>query len=264
MELVPKIEEVLWNMFDSSRYQNVRRYIEKWHEEYEGYNNWGENENFRIYFKNEAATEIDLGETLHKMPKDVLIKIAIDLGVDTPGFLPAIPTFKNVLKDYNQSAYQNFERAVKNVYENPDQAVALATSALDGIIKSILKHEALATKAETIKNKALPKQVAAIIKEFGFDDKNTAPQEIITLASQLRSIGTVVDDLRSDKSMAHGKTDDDYVIDDPLWASFVVNTCATLGLFLAEYFDKKYKPALKDKKAKDVGDEPINLDDIPF
>lgn len=39
MELVPKIEEVLWNMFDNSRYQNVRRYIEQWHEEYEGYNN---------------------------------------------------------------------------------------------------------------------------------------------------------------------------------------------------------------------------------
>lgn len=264
MELVPQIEEVLWSMFENSRYQNVRRYIEKWHEEYDGYNNRGENENFRIYFRNEANTEIDLGETLHKMPKDILIKVAIDLGVDTPGFLPAIPTFKNVLKDYNQTAYQNFERAVKNVYENPDQAVVLASSALDGIIKSILKHESLASKAEAIKNKALPKQVAAIIKEFGFDDKASAPQEIITLASQLRSMGTVVDDLRSDKSMAHGKTDDDYVIDDPLWASFIVNTCATLGLFLTEYFEKKYKPALKNKKAEDVRDEPINLDDIPF
>jgi hypothetical protein len=267
MELVPKIEEVLWGMFEKSRYQNVRRYIEKWHEEYDGYNNWGENENFRIYFKNESNTEIDLGETLHKMPKDLLLKIAIDVGVDTPGFLPAIPTFKNVLKDYNQTAYQNFDRAIKNVYESPDQAVALASSALDGIIKTILKHESLSSKAAAIKNKALTKQVSAIIKEFGFDDKTTAPQEIITLASQLRGIGTVIDDLRSDKSTAHGKTDDDYVIDDSLWASFVVNTCATLGLFLWEYFEKKYKPALKNKKVVEetvTEDEPINLDDIPF
>lgn len=267
MELVPKIEEVLWGMFEKSRYQNVRRYIEKWHEEYDSFNSWGENENFRIYFKNESNTEIDLGETLHKMPKDVLLKIAIDVGVDTPGFLPAIPTFKNVLKDYNQTAYQNFDRAIKNVYESPDQAVALASSALDGIIKTILKHESLNSKSSAIKNKALTKQVSAIIKEFGFDDKSTAPQEIITLASQLRGIGTVIDDLRSDKSTAHGKTDDDYVIDDPLWASFAVNTCATLGLFLWEYFEKKYKPSLKSKKVIEeavADDEPVNLDDIPF
>lgn len=267
MELVPKIEEVLWGMFEKSRYQNVRRYIEKWHEDYDNYNSWGENENFRIYFKNESSTDIDLAETLHKMPKDILLKIAIDVGIDTPGFLPAIPTFKNVLKDYNQTAYQNFDRAIKNVYESPDQAVALASSALDGIIKTILRHESLSSKTPAIKNKALTKQVSAIIKEFGFDDKATAPQEIITLASQLRGIGTVVDDLRSDKSTAHGKTDEDYVIDDPLWASFVVNVCATLGLFLWEYFEKKYKPELKNKKVADkvdVSDEPINLDDIPF
>jgi hypothetical protein len=52
-----------------------------------------------------------------------------------------------------------------------------------------------------------------------------------------------------------------------IYSDYIVNTCATLGLFLWEYFEKKYKPALKNKKAVDApaaDDKPINLDDIPF
>jgi len=264
MELIPKIENVLWGMSDRAKYQNVRRYIEKFHEEWQDWNN--SDENFHIYFSGEDSKNIDLAETLHRMPSDLLIKIAIDLGIDTPGFLPVVPQFKNVLKDQNQSAYQNFERATKNVYENPDQAVSLASSTLEGIIKTILADDSLKEDAGIIKNKSLTKLVGAIVKAFSFDNKTKCPPELITIASQLRSLGTTIDDLRSDKSTAHGKAHDEYVIDDPLWAAFVVNTSASLGLFLWEYFEKKYKPNLKSETAKheDIGDEPINIDDIPF
>lgn len=263
MELIPKIENVLWGMSDRAKYQNVRRYIEKFHEEWNDWNN--SDENFHIYYSTDNKN-IDLTETLHKMPSDLLIKIAIDLGIDTPGFLPVVPQFKNVLKDQNQSAYQNFERATKNVYENPDQAVSLASSTLEGIIKTILSNETFKNRTTTIKNKSLSKLVSEIVKEFGFDDKSKCPPELITIASQLRSIGTTIDDLRSDKSTAHGKAHNEYVIDDPLWAAFIVNTSASLGLFLWEYFEKKYQPNTKSKEIKieDVGDKPINLDDIPF
>jgi hypothetical protein len=264
MELIPKVEHALWDLFPNAKYQNVRRYIEKWHEEYDGYNNWGNNENFHIYFKNEQNTEIDLTETLHKVPNEILIKIAIDLSVDTPGYLPAIPKFKNILKDENQSAYQNFIRATKNVYENPDQAVSLASSTLEGIIKTILSHKVLKDKIGPVKNKPLSKLVSLIVKEFGFDTTTSCPQELISIAGQLRSIGSTIDDLRSDKSTAHGKAHDEYVVDDPLWAAFIVNTSASLGLFLWEYFEKKYRPFVEKPQLQDVGDVPINLDDIPF
>lgn len=264
MELIPKIENVLWSMSDRAKYQNVRRYIEKFHKEWQDWNN--SDENFHIYYSNEDGKNIDLAETLHRMPSDLLIKIAIDLGIDTPGFLPVVPKFKNVLKGLNQSAYQNFERATKNVYENPDQAVSLASSTLEGIIKTILADDSFKDKAEAVKNKPLTKIVSAIVKEFSFDDKTKCPPELITIAGQLRSIGATIDDLRSDKSTAHGKAHNEYVIDDPLWAAFIVNTSASLGLFLWEYFEKKYKPNVKPKPAQleDVDDEPINLADIPF
>ena len=263
MKLVPKVENALWDLFESAKYQNVRRYIERWHEVYD---NFGDDQNFYILFKDDKNTEINLSETLHKMPNDILIKMAIDLDIDTPVFLPVVPQFKNILKDQNQSAYQNFTRATKNVYENPDQAISLASSTLEGIIKTILAHETFSSKTETIKNKSLTKLVTAIVKEFGFDSDEKCPQEIITIAGQLRSLGTTIDDLRSDKSSAHGKAHNEYVVDDPLWAAFIVNASASLGLFLWEYFEKKYKPQIeKPSQARVViDDETVNLDDIPF
>jgi|GEM_PF-146179 len=266
VELVPQVSKILWDMFPNAKYQNVRRYIQRWHHsDVGGWNGDEYFENFEIFFKDKDKREIDLDETLHHMPNDLLIKIAIDVGVDTPGFLPVVPQFKNVLKDENQSAYQNFDRATKNVFDNPDNAVALAASTLEGIIKTILEHEAFQQDAGKLKNKSLSKLVAEIVKQFSFDDTTKCPQEIITIASQLRGIGSTIDDLRSDKSTAHGKTASDYIVDDPLWAMFTINACATLGLFLWEYFNKKYVPALQSKdQLIEVDNKLIDLSEIPF
>jgi len=259
MELTSKVAESLWALYSTSKYQNVRRHIEKWHSDAGiGWDGEWYAENFHIYFKNEDRREIDLDETLHGIPNDLLIKIAIDLGIDTPGFIPVIPRFKNILKDQNQSAYQNFDRATKSVHESPDNAVALATSTLEGIIKTILQHATFNDGKFKVKNKSLSKLIVEIVKQFGFDDKTKCPQEIITIASQLRSLGCSIDDLRSDKSTAHGKAPTDYVVDDPLWATLVVNASASLGLFLWEYFQSRYQPnELKNEKK-------TNLSEVPF
>jgi len=34
---------------------------------------------------------------------------------------------------------------------------------------------------------------------------------------------------------------DDYTVDDPLYAHFVINTVSTVGLFLLNFYEKKYK-----------------------
>lgn len=260
MDLIPQVSKKLWDSYENAKYQNVRRYIEKWHIEYGGYRNYDDdNENFHIFYKSDDSKNIDLDETLHKMQQSTVIRIAIDLGIDTPGFLPVVPQFKNVLKDQNQSAYQNFERATKNVYDNPDEAVSLASSTLEGVIKTILAHETFIGNKD-VAGKTLGKLVTSIVKVFGFDDETKCPPELKTIAGQLRSIGKTIEDLRSDKSTAHGKAHNEYVIDDPLWAAFVVNTSASLGMFLWEYFDKKYLANLKI-----VDDSrPIDVSEIPF
>jgi hypothetical protein len=83
-------------------------YIDKWYKNnYEpyGFNNdfW---ENFKIVEK--PNKEIDLTLTLHSMSGTDLLKIAIDLGVDTPDFIPSIPTFRNELKSDYKTAYDTF------------------------------------------------------------------------------------------------------------------------------------------------------------
>lgn len=272
MELIPKVDAALWAMFSNSKYQNVRRYIERWHNgEWGGWNNNDWIENFEIFYRDDAKKEIDLLETLHRMPADIVIKIAIDLGIDTPGFLPLMPKFRNVLKDQNQSAYQNFVRASKTVTTDPDNAVALAASTLEGIIKTILEHKSFAEYDVVVKNKPLSKLVTEILKKFKLDDDDT-PQEIFTLAKQLRGVGGTIDDLRSDKSTAHGKGSTDYVVNDPLWATMTVNAVTTVGLFLWEYFNKKYVPRFDKKPTSsstvvvmdDIDDKPVDLSEIPF
>jgi len=57
----------------------------------------------------------------------------------------------------------------------------------------------------------------------------------------------------------HGKTAEDYIIDDPLYAKFIVNSVTTIGLFLLNFYGSKY--------ANKNGYDPhydVSEDDIPF
>ena len=80
------------------------------------------------------------------MDGTTLLKIAIDLGVDTPDFIPSIPTFKNELKSEYKTAYDTFSKAYKQIEADPSLAVGLANSALESIIKENLKDERIYSK----------------------------------------------------------------------------------------------------------------------
>lgn len=223
-----RVEEALWDTFRKSKYRQVGEYVARWHES-DG-NFW---ENFAIF---EKDGHIDLSRTLASMPNGILVKMAADLGVDTPGLLPCIPIMKNILSENNESALSNFERAVKEVYEHPDQSVALAASTLEGIFKTILREF---PQGISSKNASLSELTSKLVKELVKVCDPSAPTEIKTLASQIRGLGSTIDNLRSDKSTAHGKAPGEYVIDDSLWAETVVNTTATLGILLWRLYERR-------------------------
>ena len=184
--------------------------------------------------------------------------MAADIGVETPGLLPCIPVMKNILNQNNANAYMNFKRAVKDVYKHPDQSVALAASTLEGLFKTILQNS---NPSVQVKNLSLSNLTGRVVKQLIGDCDASTPQEIKTLASHLRGLGSTLDNLRSDKSTAHGKADGDYVIDDSLWAETVVNTTATLGLLLWRLHERSCAEA----KAAPVAQlTPIYDGDIPF
>ena len=250
MQLVDDIEKDIWFQFSSN--EKVRLYIKKWHEVRDEWNDhW---ENFRIAEKDNG--EFDLFSTLHNIEGDDLIKIAIDLGLETPDFIPSIPVFRNEIKASFENASATFERAFTQIEEHPDIAIGLANSALESIIKEILKDERFVSRSKD--GETLYGLTQNLLKEFQLFPNSDLPVEIKTMGSALLSASQSIEKLRSEKTNFHGKTNGDYFVKDPLYTYFVVNSVITVGLFLNSFYRKKY-PKLEAKNIK----EP-DKDDLPF
>lgn len=232
MKLIDDIEKNIWEKYSS--YKKVELYIKKWHNCIESDYRTGEEFcNFNIIYSN---SNVDLLSTLHNIDEEILIKIAIDLGIETPDFIPSIPTFKNILKSEYKVAGESFEKAFQQIEEHPDIAVGLANSTLESIIKEIIKNNAIKTKYDS--NKTLYSLINDLLKEFQLFPSSNMPKEIKTIGSSLLNISKNIEELRSDKTKFHGKIEDDYVINDSLYAYFIINCVTTIGLFLDSFFNK--------------------------
>ena len=248
MNLIGVIDEVIWREFTT--YKTAQAYIEKWHEEeYTGYEM---EENFPIIMKEEG--KIDLLQTLHKIDGETLLKIAIDLGLETPDFIPAIPTFRNEIKSDYKTVSSTFEKAFHQIEEHPDIAIGLVNSALESIVKEILLDKRLQTKPDP--KKTLYNLTVDLLKEFQMYPNADMPAEIKTIGSSLLAINQGIEKLRSEKTNIHGKTLEDYIVKDAIYTYFVVNSVATIGLFMKSYYEKKF-PKLDNSPQ-------VSEDDLPF
>lgn len=252
MQLVQEVNDKIWEEYKT--YRDVIFYVEKWHESddatYDFNQRW---ENFSIYMNEQ---KIDLKPTLHSMPSDILLKIAIDLNVDTPDFIPSIPTFKNRIKEEYTSVYDTFTKALKQIEEDPALALGLANSAFESLIKEILKDERFSSKLSG--GETLYKLTNIILNEFKVIDK--FPKEAKTITSSLLSISQMIEKLRSEKSIFHGKTTDDVLIDDSIYIYLVVNAFTTVGLFLDSFYKKRYPKPLTQINSPNYSED----DDLPF
>lgn len=235
MRLVGLVQNAIWNEFDS--HAQVKYYINKWYENNFEPGSFNDNfwENFTIYDKEKPI--IDLLSTLHSMPGSILLKIAIDLGVDTPDFIPSIPTFKNELKSDYKTAYSTFTKSYKLIETDPSLAIGLANSALESIIKEILNDDRINSKMKG--GETLYKLTTTILKEFNLTSEEH-PIEIRTIGSSLAAISQAIEKIRSEKTDFHGKTTDDYLINDPIYTYFVINSVSTVGIFLISYYKTKF------------------------
>lgn len=230
MQLIDTIDKTIWNTFSS--YQKVEFYVKKWHQNNGEWGNYYE-ENFSIIKKEQD--KIDLIPTLHSMNGELLLKIAIDLGIETPDFIPAVPTFRNEIKVNYSNASNSFEKAFKDIEEHPDIAVGLANSALESIIKEILRNETIKNKVDS--KKTLYDLTSAILKEFEIFPNANMPIEIKTIGSALLSINKSIEQLRSEKTKFHANND---LINDSTYGYFIINSVATVGLFLISFYRKNF------------------------
>jgi hypothetical protein len=248
MNLAVEIDKVIWDQFASNKYRSVKFYIERWHE-YDERNDW---ENFRIFCKDNG--DIRLPETLNNVPPEILLKMAVDLGLQTPDYIPAIVSFKNDIKTTNSNSALIFEKAFKDVEDHPDLAIGLANTTLEGIIKDILKDNRI--EIDYSEKKTLYDLTQDILKAFELYPNSNLPLEVRHIGSGLLKVNQSIEKLRSEQTAMHGKADGDLVITDPLYAYFIINTVTTVGLFLRSYYKLKFPPASDEE----YGDE----DDLPF
>lgn len=246
MKLIEEVETALWDEFPTSKYVNVRHYVEKW-QSVVFEDQYQREYNFDIV-NQPNSTNIDLKSTLHKIDGETLLKIAIDLSVDTPDFIPSIPTFKNALKSDYKTAYDTFVKAYKQIETDPSLAIGLANSALESIIKEILKDDRINSKIKG--NDTLYKLTEAILKEFALYPNSNIPEEIKTIGSSLLASCQSIESIRSKKTNFHGKTNEDIVITEPLYAYFIVNVISTIGTFLISFYKMQFqKEEIKQETA---------------
>ncbi len=245
MKLIDELETKIWANYSS--YNKVKYYIKKWHISEIDY------ENFRIVDK--SPDNIDLLATLNNIDAETLLKMAADLGVPTPGYIPSIPTFKNYLKDNYENAYTSFENALKQVDVDAGLAIGLANSTLESILKKIVSDDRILIK--TKKSDTLYQLTVQVLKGFRLLHNDNFPEEIKSISNSLTSIAQNIENLRSGKTHFHGKLDEDYLVKDSIYAVFIINCIATVGLFLNDYYDMMFP---KNKETIDNSED----DDLPF
>ncbi len=254
MELVKKIENELWNKFQS--YQYVKHYMIKW-QKTTCSNDWNEPDecNFNIHYKINTL-EINLTETLHNIKdNELLFKIAIDLGIEIPNVIYGVPLIEKILYDRYEDAHIVFKDSLKKVYEEPDVAILMANSALEAIIKKICQDERIKSCS---KNHTTYNLIQHLLKEFEYFPNSKLDDRIRNIGSSLLTICQAIEGIRSENTTVHGHLKENYIVDDPLYAQFIVNTIATIGLFLINYYEKKYFQQRKEEEKEG----PFN--DIPF
>lgn len=246
--LIQKIDTAIWSEYDS--YKNVEAYIERWYEDDGRFGDW---RNFDIV-RREDNDNIDLYGTLSGIKDDeLLFKIAVDLGIEIPDLVYSIPEIKGILSSDYHTAAATFENALKKVIEEPNTSICAANSALESIIKHICEDPSIQSCDQ---KDTLYRLTQHILKEFQYYPDGKLNDNIRNIGSALLTIAQSVEAIRSGHSdTSHGKIADDYIIDDDLYAKFVLNAVTTVGLFLLNYYEKKYKPEQS---------QPTDYDDIPF
>lgn len=178
-----------------------------------------------------------------------LLKVAIDMGIETPDYIPSIPTFRNKIKENYKNASETFEKAFRDVEKDPSLAIGLANSVLESIVKDVLRANQVQDYSE---RDTLTELVRKCFKHFRMND-SSLPSEIKSIANSILNAAKSIEDIRRDKTSFHGKSSEYEVISQPEYAYFVINAVTTIGLFFLKYHPKQKQAIIQNFD-----------DDLPF
>ena len=260
MKIYSDIEKTLYERYQG--YEGVSLYMKHYYPDY--WNDWDKDyePSYEMKRKKDGSFVIDVKSTLLKTDDEKLLRIAIDLGIKIPNVLYTIPIINEILADKRfeyLNACESFQKAISDVITAPENAISLANTTLETIIKRVLEDPNIKCPSYD-KNFTLQKLLTLLLKEFSLYPDRNIRSELNRIGSSLICIAQSIECLRSDKTFVHGKGIHDTITKDPVAASFIVNTVSTLGLFIISTYEKYYNNIDITNIDKDAPSD----EDIPF
>jgi hypothetical protein len=193
---------------------------------------------FNIGHNNETIVPSKRTYVINMLSKEtdkVVFHIANELKINSHDNIEAIIQLENLLqKNYLKNIIDDFNRSVSNIEKDPDLAIASASSTLESICKSLLDYLSI----DYPKDQGLSSLVSLTFHQLDLSPSAHSDAEIKRILGGLTNAGLGIGVLRTGYSSAHGKGSKQYRLG-KRHARLVVNSMATIGIFLLEtYYDK--------------------------
>ena len=189
--------------------------------------------------------------------EDTLIAIALELGIEVPNVIYSLKEIQVKLDENNfETARKYLDEACQKIYKEPHTAWALANTCLETITKHILEDDRIKDQIDYKEKDTLYDLTQKILKAFEHYPSKEIGDSIKNIGSSFMTIAKSIENVRSENTDAHGKSSTQIIIEEPIYSTLAINSVITVGLFLLEFYEKKYpKPVLND-----FSDD----DDVPF
>ena len=204
-------------------HDRIDRYIAWWSEK-----NGVSYSSFAVF--HESKVSIDINAFIMGIHDDKLLQFAVDLGVVIPGLTYSVKEITAYVPEpqYEQYRLNYFDEAYKEILTNPANAVSGAFTVLESICQQIAKD-----RGQKVGNE----KITDLLKKFINDDDFFIEPEIAKQSKDMiKEMCKMVKDTRNKNTKAHNSGEP--TIEDPIHASFIINTVATVGLFLLQNHHK--------------------------
>ncbi|WLD91726.1 abortive infection family protein [Alkalihalobacillus sp. AL-G] len=173
---------------------------------------------------------------LSKVSDSVVLQVASGLNINLHNNIEVINQLDNLLQEnFLKNIIDDFNRSVSNIEKDSDQAIASASSTLESICKSLLDF----FSTDYPKDQSLSSLVSKTFSLLDLSSAAHSDAEIKRILGGLTNAGLGIGVLRTGYSSAHGKGSKQYRLG-KRHARLVVNSMATIGIFLLETYYEKY------------------------
>ena len=174
---------------------------------------------------------------LKNVDSSIIVNIATELNlISANSGITSVESMQELIKSHDlNSVLEDFNRALRNIENDPEQAIVSSSSTLESICKAIIELDGQDLPKKQTMTTVLAKAVAIV----NISPKNHSDGEIKRILGGIQNVILGIGALRSGFSSAHGHGIKKYRLSHR-HVRLLVNSMVTFGMFLIEtYIEKK-------------------------